>query len=112
MKPYTYEAHQLHIVRAMKAKRSAALRPVQVLKGSVVYCARILDAFTIPNGPDCWKVESISPEMAIFSVPVSKVRACGGNKCACASAGQSRAAHASACASAAAAVAPEGLTCL
>lgn len=83
-KPYTYEAHQRHIARAMKAKRSAALRPVQVLKGSVVYCARILDAFTIPNGPDCWKVEAIAPEKAIFSVPVAKVRACGGHKCSCA----------------------------
>lgn len=83
MKPYTYEAHQRHIVRAMKAKRSAALRPVQVLKGSVVYCARILDAFSIPNGPDCWKVHTVSPEAAIFSVPVAKVRACGGRCCTC-----------------------------
>jgi hypothetical protein len=78
---YTHADHAAHIGKCMSEKVSA-VRAVQVQKNGVVYCAQIVDAFTIPNGPDCWKVKTSIPEMAIFSVPVSKSRVCG-QGCAC-----------------------------
>jgi hypothetical protein len=83
--PYTHADHARFIRESVNDSATAVkdcMRLVQVRKNKVVYCARIADAFTIPNGPDCWKVESFIPEKAIFSVPVSNVRVCGqGCKC-------------------------------
>jgi hypothetical protein len=85
---YTHAAHAAHIGKCMSEKVSA-VRALQVQKNGVTYCAQIVDAFSIPDGPDCWKVKAFLPEMAIFSVPVSKARVCG-HGCTCVAEQQGR----------------------
>jgi hypothetical protein len=82
--PYT---HAMHAHKCGEAGRSGVVlsaQPVQVRKNGVIYCARIANAWTAPNGLDCWTVESSLPEVARFTVPVRQVRECGQVDCSCA----------------------------
>lgn len=51
--------------------------------GPIVYCAVIKGAYTVPNGPDCWTIETLWSEQTRITVPVRNVIACGGETCSC-----------------------------
>ena len=81
--PYTHAAHYERCVAAAKLGQVITHQHVQVLKKGVHYCARILSSWTTADGLDCWTVESISPEIAHFTVPCKQVRLCGDARCSC-----------------------------
>jgi hypothetical protein len=80
--PYTHEAHAKRCVEAAKA-REVLSQYVQAKRGQIVYCAVIKAAYTVPNGPDCWTVETLWPEETRITVPVRNVLQCGGLTCSC-----------------------------
>ena len=81
--PYTHSAHYERCAEAAKLGQVIVHQHVQVIKQGVHYCARIRSSWTTPDGLDCWTVESISPEIAHFTVPCKQVRLCGDARCAC-----------------------------
>ena len=81
--PYTHAVHMTNMIEAAQQCRVIARKRVQVQKRGVTYCACIVEAWTAPNGLDCWTVEADLPERARFTVPCAKVRACGDSACAC-----------------------------
>jgi len=81
--PYTHAAHYERCVAAAKLGQVITHQHVQVIKQGVHYCARIRSSWTTPDGLDCWTVESISPEIAHFTVPCKQVRLCGDAHCSC-----------------------------
>ena len=81
--PYTHAAHYQRCVAAAKLGQVITHQHVQVIKQGVHYCARIRSSWTTPDGLDCWTVESISPEIAHFTVPCKQVRLCGDAHCSC-----------------------------
>jgi len=83
IEPYTHDMHALRCHLAAKENQICSSQLVQVKKRGVTYCARIANAWTVPNGPDCWTVESITPEVARFTVPVRQVVLCGQSDCTC-----------------------------
>lgn len=83
IEPYTHQQHAKRCREAAQASLVLSNQLVQVRKHGVVYCARIAAAYTVPNGPDCWTVESITPEVARFTVPCRQTVLCGDYKCAC-----------------------------
>lgn len=81
--PYT---HAMHAARCRQMADFGVVLDrqwVQAQKQGVVYCGRIVGASTVPNGPDCWTLDTVSPEVARFTVPVKKVRLCGSLNCVC-----------------------------
>lgn len=83
VEPYTHQAHAKRCTEAGLQGRMLSSQLVQVKKRGVTYCARIANAWTVPNGPDCWTVESFVPELARFTVPVRQVVLCGQPDCLC-----------------------------
>lgn len=81
--PYTHAMHAHRCHQSAQNGASAVGLLVQVQKRGVTYCARISTAWTTPDGLDCCTVESITPEIARFTVPVKQVRACGDAGCNC-----------------------------
>jgi hypothetical protein len=81
--PYTHQMHGQRCHEAGKQGYVLASQLVQVRKHGVVYCARLSAPYTVPNGPDCWTVESITPQVARFTVPVRQVVLCGDAACSC-----------------------------
>ena len=80
--PYTHAAHATRCSEAAKA-REVLVQHVQAKRGPIVYCAIIKAAYTVPNGPDCWTIETLWPEQTRITVPVRNVIACGGETCSC-----------------------------
>ena len=79
---YTHELHAKACQQAAQA-RQVLVQHVQVRKGKVVYCAIIKNAYTVPNGPDCWTIETMWPERARFTVACKNVIACDSASCSC-----------------------------
>ena len=81
--PYTHamHAHRCHQM-ALERVATAGLR-VQVQKRGVTYCGRIAGCWTTPDNVDCWTVETTSPQVSRFTVPVRQVRECGQADCTC-----------------------------
>ena len=80
--PYTHEAHFKRCYDAAQVRRMHD-QYVQAKRGQIVYCALIKTAYTVPNGPDCWTIETLWPEKTRITVPVRNVIACGGDTCSC-----------------------------
>lgn len=80
--PYT---HEEHFRRCYDAGQLRQMHTQHVLakRGIVVYCAVVKTAYTVPNGPDCWTVETLWPEQTRITLPVRNVIACGGKTCSC-----------------------------
>lgn len=111
--PYTHADHWQRGIAEAQHGRMVSRKHVQIRKGPFLYCGQILEAYTVPNGPDCWTVLTFAPEANRFTVPCTRVWECGGSDCTCAAEGVGAAGHASACPSeAGAAQRPEGFTCL
>lgn len=87
--PYTHATHARRCYQAGRAGVVLPLQLVQVKRKNVVYCARIRNAWTTPDGLDCWTVDTLCPEEARITVPVSQVRLCdrGDGRCSCAGGG-------------------------
>ena len=81
--PYTHADHWQRGIDEAQQGRMVTRQHVQVRKGQFLYCGQILEAYTVPDGPDCWTVETFAPEKARFTVPVSRVWQCGGSDCIC-----------------------------
>lgn len=82
------EPDYTHSLHATACQQAAALRQVLVQRvlvkrGPVVYCAVIKAAYTVPDGPDCWTVETSWPEKARITVPCRNVIACMPARCSC-----------------------------
>ena len=82
-RPYTHAEHSRRCAEAAQQRVVLSRQLVQVKKRSVVYCAQIVNAWTTPEGLECWTVDSFWPELARFTVPVKQVRLCGGAGCDC-----------------------------
>lgn len=80
--PYTHAMHAQACANASK-QRQTLVQHVLVRRGMLIYCATIKNAYSVPNGPDCWTVETTWPEKTRFTVPVRNVLACGGQTCSC-----------------------------
>lgn len=81
--PYTHEDHFQRCMDAAQGNQMRASQLVQVRKAGVVYCASLLQPLSIKDGPDCWTVESITPQVAIFTVSVRNTVLCGQADCTC-----------------------------
>ena len=81
--PYTHAMHATKCQQLALARINAAGLWVQVQKRNVTYCGRIAGCWTTPDNVDCWTVETVSPEVARFTVPCKQVRACGESDCVC-----------------------------
>ena len=81
--PYTHADHARACHAAAQQGVVLSGKLVQVRKKAITYCARIINAWTTPDGLDCWTVEAFSPEMARFTVSCRNVRSCGDSACSC-----------------------------
>lgn len=78
--------HALHFQASYDAAQKFQVPgPTRVLakRGLIVYCAIIKHAYTVPNGPDCWTVETSWPEKTRITVPCKNVIACDVQFCSC-----------------------------
>lgn len=75
-KPYTHSEHSTRCVAAAHAGIVLSRKHVQVRRGPVVCCARIVEALTLPQVGDCWKVDALFPWRGLLTVPVRNVREC------------------------------------
>lgn len=71
--------HALHAQACQTAaqNRQTLVQRVLARRGQVVYCAVIKNAYTVPNGPDCWVLEASWPEKVRLVISCSNVIACG-----------------------------------
>lgn len=83
--PYT---HAMHAQACQSAAQASVVLEqwVQVKTSGSAHCARILDAFTLSDGLDFWKVKAIQPLSFTGSFPVKAVKQCSGldGRCVCA----------------------------
>lgn len=79
---YTHELHAQACQEAAMA-RQVLVQHVLARRGKVVYCAIIKNAYTVPDGPDCWTIETSWPEQARLTVPCKNVIACEPSGCSC-----------------------------
>jgi hypothetical protein len=79
---YTHALHAAACGNAAKS-RQVLVQHVLARRGRVVYCATIKNAYTVPNGPDCWTIETSWPEKARLTVPCKNVIACDPSGCSC-----------------------------
>lgn len=82
--PYTHADHAKRCVEAAKNGAVLANQLILVKKGQVVYCAMLQGAYTVPDGPDCWTVQTTWPEKGKFTTVCKNVRLCGDSACSCA----------------------------
>ena len=77
--------HALHAVACGIAARSHHVLVQHVLakRGQVIYCAVIKNAYSVPEGPDCWTLETLWPEKTRITVPCKNVIACDSAFCSC-----------------------------
>lgn len=84
--PYTHQDHSRRCVAAAKLGIVLSRKHVQVRRGPIVCCARIVEPLTLPQVGDCWKVDVRFPWTGHITVPVRNVRECqsvdGGCHCA------------------------------
>lgn len=83
--PYTHTDHAQRC-RQAAVDRVVLIQFVQVKRKGATLCARIREAFTLPDGVDLWRVELIGPGMGLVSVAPKNVRQCSGldGHCLCA----------------------------
>lgn len=79
---YTHELHAQACQKAAQA-RQTLVQHVLARRGRLVYCAIIKNAYTVPDGPDCWTIETSWPEKARLTVPCKNVIACDPVGCSC-----------------------------
>lgn len=87
--PYTHSAHAAACRVAACSGVVLAQRFVQVKFLGVTHCARLVEAWTTPNGVDLYKVHTLSPSVSIAHVQASKTLACSGVDGHCSCAGES-----------------------
>lgn len=80
--PYTHAAHAARCRDAAIRGHVLSSQHVQVMRRGVLYCAQLVNAWTTPDGVDCWTVETSHPEIARFTVPCRQVRLCA-DRCVC-----------------------------
>ena len=80
---YTHADHWKRGIHAAKTRQTVSNQLVQVKKGQLNYCAQIVEAYSVPGGPDCWVVVSHLPENARFTVTCNNVWLCGDDLCLC-----------------------------
>lgn len=80
---YTLALHHQRATEA--AQRGQMLDKTYVLakRGQVVYCATLCFPFTVPNGPDCWTLDTLFPERTRLTIPCRNVIACNPASCSC-----------------------------
>lgn len=79
---YTYALHA-HACSLAAQKRQVLVQHVLAKRGEVVYCATIKRPYKVPNGPDCWTLETLWPEKTRITVPCRNVIACSSEVCSC-----------------------------
>jgi hypothetical protein len=84
LEPYTHAAHSKRVHEAALNRVVLSNQLIQVKKGQVVYCAILKAPYTVPDGPDCWTVETVWPDAGKFTTVCKNVRLCGDEKCSCA----------------------------
>jgi hypothetical protein len=77
--------HALHARACQVAAQQGVVLVQRVLakRGPVVYCAVIKEVYSVPNGPDCWTLETSWPEKTRITVPCRNVIACDAASCSC-----------------------------
>lgn len=84
LEPYTHAAHAQRCHKAALEGSVLLNQYVQVKKGQIVSCARLISAWTVPfEDLDCWTVDTFWPYKARFTTPCKNVRLCGDEKCSC-----------------------------
>lgn len=79
-------SYALHDEACQKAAQSRQILVQHVLaqRGPLVYCAIIKHRYSVPNGPDCWTLETLWPEKTRITVACKNVIACDPAVCSCA----------------------------
>lgn len=77
--------HALHGEACAAAAQNGIVLIQHVLakRGPIVYCATIKAPYTVPNGPECWTLQTSWPERARLTVPCRNVIACNPELCSC-----------------------------
>lgn len=80
---YTYALHHQRAVEA--AQRGQVLDKTYVLakRGPIVYCATLAGQYTVPNGPDCWTLDTLFPERTRLTIPCLNIILCPLDRCSC-----------------------------
>lgn len=78
--------HAAHAIACYAASESLQVLHQHVLakRRGVVYCATIKQPYSVPNGPDCWTLDTLWPERGRMTVPCRNVIACPRASCSCA----------------------------
>ena len=79
---YTHALHA-HACQVAAQQKTVLVQHVLAKRGQIVYCAVIKAAYTVPNGPDCWTIETSWPEQTRITVPCKNVIACDAEFCSC-----------------------------
>lgn len=80
---YTHALHSKAWAIAARS-RHVLVQHVLAKRGQVIYCAVIKSAYSVPNGPDCWTLETLFPERTRITIPCRNVIACDPAFCSCA----------------------------
>lgn len=80
---YTHELHALACRLAAIAGTVLQNQHVLCKRGQIIYCATLQQAYTSPNGLECWTVNTIWPEKARLTIAVRNVVACHPASCSC-----------------------------
>ena len=80
---YTHEAHASACYIAATESHQVLLQHVLAKRKGVVYCGTIKAPYTVPNGPDCWTINTLFPEVSRMTVPCRNVIACPSASCSC-----------------------------
>ena len=77
--------HALHAQACGAAARrhEVLIQHVLAKRGQIVYCAVIKNAYSVPEGPDCWTLETLWPEKTRITIPCKNVIACDSVFCSC-----------------------------
>lgn len=80
---YTHALHAQACGVAARA-RQVLVQHVLAKRGQVIYCAVIKAPYSVPEGPDCWTLETLWPEKVRLTIPCKNVIACDPAFCSCA----------------------------
>lgn len=86
---YTHELHAKACGIAAQS-RQVLVQHVLAKRGQVVYCAIIKAPYTVPEGPDCWTLETLWPEKSRLTIPCKNVIACNPLCCSCEAAAKTK----------------------
>jgi len=79
---YTLALHHQRATEAAQHRQMLGKTYVLAKRGEIVYCATLCHPYTVPNGPDCWTMDTLFPERTRLTIPCRNVILCP-DGCSC-----------------------------